>query len=129
MTKHIVLFVDSSIYPQYQHIAIFKEGIGFWHMVDFMATGNIDVRVVTSDLVERLCKSNRFVEVDVNVSRWRTGTLLSISCVSLAKLYLGIKESAVLTPDELYRYLTGEKIGLKQKLLSPLKWLYLKYKL
>lgn len=111
---------------EFEHITIFKEDNGFWHMLDFMATGNIDIRVVSGELVKRLSRNGRVVEIDLPVNHpWRTGSIVSISCVSLAKLYLGIRESAVLTPDELYRYLNGERIGLWQKLLSPFKWLYL----
>jgi len=111
--------------PKYEHVAIFKQGDGFWLILDFMTLGNIDARVVSDDLVKRLCKYNRYVEVNKPATKpWRTGVIVSVSCVSLTKLYLGIKETAVLTSDDLYSYLSGEKIGLVKKLLSPFRWLW-----
>ena len=126
MNKHLIVFTPSIALPEFEHITIFKEDSGFWHMLDLMANGNIDIRVVSGELVERISRRGRVVEIYKSANHpWRTGTIVSISCVSLAKLYLGIRESAVLTPDELYRYLKGERIGLMQKLLCPFRWVWL----
>lgn len=123
--KHIILFADSVTLPQYQHIAIFKQhDESSYLMLDFMARGNISVDTVSVKLVERLCKRYQWVEIaDLpTFTPWRTGTLLSISCVSLAKAYLGIKASYVITPCDLHEYLIDKKMSWVKKLLSPFRW-------
>lgn len=114
---------------KYEHVTIFKEYKGKWILIDFLCMGNLDIRIVDNNVVQKYCSLNKNIEYNIKEhTPLPTGTGITISCVNMVKLYLGIKEFSIFTPEELYFYLTGGKIGVKQKLISPFKFVYLYFK-
>lgn len=128
INRHIILFTDGNI-KGFPHVSIFKECKHGWLFVDFFATGNMDVRVLDKDILTKWCRHNRSVEFNLlSHNPFYIGTTITLSCVNMVKLYLGIKEFSVITADELYSFLSTGKIGVKQKILAPFKFIYLYFK-
>lgn len=123
---HIILFTKSKTIANHEHVTILKKhDSSSWIFFDPMATGNIDIRILDDYIVKRLCNYNRYIYYNLTkYIPYRTGYIYSLSCVNIVKLYLGIKRFSIITPNELYNYLSGYKISLRQKILSPFKFLY-----
>jgi hypothetical protein len=123
---HIILFTKSKTVANQEHVTILKRhDDDTWIFFDPMATGNIDIRILNNGLVERLCKYNRYIYYNLKEYKsFRTGGIFGLTCVSMVKIYFGIKRFSVITPNELYNYLSHKKITIWQKMLSPFKGFY-----
>lgn len=123
---HIILFTKSKTVANQEHVTILKRhDDDTWLFFDTMANGNIDIRILNNYLVTRLCNYNRHIYYNLkDYPTFKTGYIIGLTCVNMVKLYFGIKRFSIITPNDLYNYLSYNKITLRQKILSPFKFIY-----
>ena len=102
------------LHPDFRHVKMVKEDQGIWIIVDSCNS----YTKISTELVEDypyirlLCPNSVILPVRVNIDadkyQWHLGIN---SCVDIAKGIMGIRNIAICTPYQLYKYLRGKPNG------------------
>ncbi len=112
-----VVFDKSDTLPQFGHVILLHKIKNQWYYIDFMGKSNILMRKIDSKTALKILDHEEYYVYDKPKLMSKLGKFTFISCVSMVKLYLGINNKYILTPDHLKLYLKGYHITLKDKIV------------
>jgi hypothetical protein len=119
------MFADSDTNIGYEHVMVFEKIKEQWYFINPMSTCNLSIHPVNEDVMRKLLSKHEHYIYDKPNQLYRIGTYTLLSCTSMVKLYLGLSNRFIFTPQHLRLYLQGNKITILDKckrLLETIKY-------
>jgi hypothetical protein len=119
-----VIFAPSDTLVGYLHIMIVDTIKDKHYLINTMSSRNIQVAEISERKLNYLLNKFEHYQVKLLDNKARTGDIVFLSCVSLTKLYLGIKNRFIYTPEHLRQHLNNESISALEKFKRSCMFVY-----
>jgi hypothetical protein len=123
-----IIFDESNLFPSSGHVLIIENRKNKWYYIDFMCLINIRFQEINEKLAHKIISTQEHYIYEPQKNMVKIGSMTFISCISMIKLYLGINNRFIYTPEHLRLFLQGNPITLKDKLtraITAIKYFFL----